>query len=144
MPLKITLLDSLYSKAIKIRDDYTCQRCFNKFEPGPNPGLHLAHCFSRARQLIRCFEDNAVALCVHCHIWGKEGFPALDKNLPMKYRWFNKRLGAARFKKLKHMNDNPGRYQKPDKQELRDYYRAKIKEMESQRDGFIFGARHGS
>jgi len=64
--------DRLFREYIRIRDDYTCQRCGHKFNPDENlQGLHVSHYWGRGRENTRFDEDNCILLCWGCHrIWG--------------------------------------------------------------------------
>lgn len=60
-------LDKVTAKIVKIRDDYTCQRCLNK----PHPqGCHWAHIYGRRDYRLRWDLFNAICLCYGCHQWG--------------------------------------------------------------------------
>lgn len=70
MKIKIRLADKLFSNYVRTRDNWTCQRCRRKFEPG-SQGLHCSHFWGRGRENTRFDPDNADALCFGCHqLWG--------------------------------------------------------------------------
>ncbi len=95
MRLKIRPADKLFSNHIRTRDNWTCQRCFKRYDP-PTQALHCSHYFGRGRENTRFDEDNCVALCYGCHqLWG-------HGDLRDDYtRYMQKRLGEQGFKKLK-------------------------------------------
>tara|TARA_B100000029_G_C17091318_1_gene784347 strand:- start:57 stop:470 length:414 start_codon:yes stop_codon:yes gene_type:complete len=64
--LKIFNCDRLWSKYIRTRDDWTCQRCGKKYNP-PTSALHCSHYFTRGNWSVRFDEDNTEALCYGCH-----------------------------------------------------------------------------
>jgi hypothetical protein len=90
--LKIFPSDSIWSKYIRTRDNWTCQRCDKKYAP-PTSALHCSHFWSRGAWSVRFDEDNCQALCYGCHSY-------LGGN-PQEHREFilNK-LGQERFDAL--------------------------------------------
>ena len=83
--------DIRFSKLIRERDAYTCQRCHKCL--GPSPGLHCAHMFSRRIKATRFDPDNACALDYGCHQY-------LDSHPNEKLAFFRGRLGSERFDAL--------------------------------------------
>ena len=60
----ISKLDKVTAQVIKLRDDYTCQRCGGK----PHPqGCHWAHIYSRTSHKMRWDLLNNLVLCNGCH-----------------------------------------------------------------------------
>jgi len=90
--LKIFPSDSIWSKYIRTRDNWTCQRCDKKYAP-PTSALHCSHFWSRGSWSVRFCQDNCQALCYGCHSY-------LGGN-PQEHREFilNK-LGQERFDAL--------------------------------------------
>lgn len=64
--IKIRRADAVFSKWIKIRDKYTCQRC-GAVHAVKSRGLHCAHFITRRNEATRFDPDNACALCYGCH-----------------------------------------------------------------------------
>jgi hypothetical protein len=64
--MKRTAADARWSKAVRERANYTCQRCGTPHTPN-SQGLHAAHIFSRGIKRTRCDESNGLALCYGCH-----------------------------------------------------------------------------
>ena len=70
--IKRRLVDRLWSKIIRIRDNYQCVRCGHQHN-STSKGLHCSHYFSRSRESTRFYWDNCDSLCLACHLlWGKE------------------------------------------------------------------------
>lgn len=90
--IKRTAADVRFSKMIRERDNYTCQRCGAGHLPNSR-GLHSAHCFGRGTGPTRLDPDNALALCYGCHQY-------LDSHGPEKHEFFRKALGDERFTAL--------------------------------------------
>ena len=65
--------DTLFSKFIRTRDKWRCQKCGNKFEP-PTKALHNSHYVTRGAWNTRYDEQNCDALCYGCHqYWAGKG-----------------------------------------------------------------------
>jgi 5-methylcytosine-specific restriction endonuclease McrA len=78
-------LDKLWSKAIRKRGDYTCERCEKKLDP-KSRGLHAHHIFSRTPHSTRWDLDNGICLCYGCHAFGHRE--------PIRfYKWLIKYIG---------------------------------------------------
>ncbi len=97
--LKIFPSDSIWSKYIRTRDNWTCQRCDKKYAP-PTSALHCSHFWSRGAWSVRFDEKNCQALCYGCHSY-------LGGN-PQEHREFilNK-LGQKEFDALQKRRNTP-------------------------------------
>jgi len=94
MQIKLRPADVKFSLYIRTRDNWTCQRCFKKYEP-PTQGLQNSHFWGRARENTRFDPDNCDALCFRCHqYWGGDG---REDYIEFK----KKQLGEEGYKKLK-------------------------------------------
>ena len=58
--------DQMFSRWIRTRDDWTCQRCGGQYEP-PTRALHNSHYYRRGIHATRFDPDNCIALCYGCH-----------------------------------------------------------------------------
>jgi len=88
--IKLDPADIAFSKYIRTRDGWRCQRCHTRYIP-PTKALHNSHYFGRARENTRFDPENCDSLCYGCHkFWGSD-----DKE---GYRQFKiKQLGQKRF-----------------------------------------------
>lgn len=93
MKIKIDPADAYFSRWIRTRDKWTCNRCHKKYEESAQ-GLHNSHYWGRGREGTRFEPDNCDALCMGCHrIWEKD-----ERDL---YKAFKiKQLGQKRFDSL--------------------------------------------
>ncbi len=91
--IKITQLDSLFSKKIRQRDNWTCVRCGVSYAP-PTSALHCSHFWGRALKSTRYDPRNCDALCYGCHSkW--------ESNKQGEYRDFKLiQLGAYQYAEL--------------------------------------------
>ena len=114
MKIRVTKLDQLFSRYIRLRDG-VCQRCYGI------SGLQTAHFHSRRKRSVRWNPDNSCLCCFGCHIY-------LDGNPLEKVEFFKKRLGDEKFDLLNiQANQRPG---KVDENAEWLYLQAKIKELE--------------
>ena len=91
--IKTTALDRKWSKAVKERDHWTCQRCSTRY-PEKSRGLHAAHIFSRRFKKTRHDPENGVALCFGCHSY-------FHANPLEFHEWAEEQLGVADYELLK-------------------------------------------
>ena len=90
--LKLFPSDVVWSKYIRTRDNWTCQRCNKKYTP-PTSALHCSHFWSRGNWSVRYCPKNTMALCYGCHSY-------LGGN-PQEHREFVlNRLGQKEFDAL--------------------------------------------
>ena len=66
--IKSDKLDRVFSKLVRERAGWRCERCGTQYEPHAQ-GLHCSHIFSRRCLALRWHPSNAVAHCYACHMW---------------------------------------------------------------------------
>ncbi len=94
MRLKLKKADKLFSRYIRERDMWICQRCGTRYNDNPQ-GLHCSHYFGRARFSTRFDPDNCVALCYGCHrLWGH------GDQRDQYQEYMERKLGKEGFKRL--------------------------------------------
>ena len=91
MKIRIDKRDTVFSKLIRLRARFNCERCGRYFPKGH--GLQCAHIFSRRHQSTRYDPDNACALCFTCHQYFGE-HPTIFT------AWVKKRLGDGCYSLL--------------------------------------------
>jgi hypothetical protein len=94
--IRIDKRDQVFSKIIRLRARFNCERCGRYFPKGH--GLQCSHFFSRRHQATRYDPDNAAAHCFACHM-------RLGEN-PIEFTaWIKKYLGDTRYEslRLRHM-----------------------------------------
>jgi hypothetical protein len=102
--MKRDTLDALFSKFIRTRDKWTCQRCGKVYLP-PTQALHCAHVLSRGKLSVRYDVFNAAALCYGCHRW-------LDTHPDLKTAFFLARLGQTEYDLLQFRAAQPGKIER--------------------------------
>lgn len=65
--IKVTPADKWFSKCVRERADWRCERCGAHHLPN-SQGLHCAHWHSRGNWGTRFDKSNAAALCYGCHV----------------------------------------------------------------------------
>ena len=116
MKIKITKLDALFSKYVRLLSGGYCKRCKKYFGVR---GLHNAHFHSRRKHSVRWDIENTAPLCYGCHSY-------IDGNPLKKIEFFLEILGQERFNKL---NERAESLEKVDKIALLEYYKKRLKEV---------------
>ena len=96
---KIFPSDREWSKYIRTRDMWTCQRCSKQYDP-PTSALHCSHFWSRGNWSVRFDEDNTEALCYGCHSY-------LGGNPVEFHKYYLEKLGQERFDALEKRKNTP-------------------------------------
>ena len=92
MKIKLRATDTYFSKALRKKRDYTCEKCKRFYPDGK--GLQVSHFYGRRNENVRFDEENCDILCFACH----QNF---EEN-PNDYRDYKfKRLGKVKFDALK-------------------------------------------
>lgn len=88
--IKIKPADTLFSKLIRDRDNWTCVRCKTKYTP-PTNALQCSHFWGRGNKATRFDKLNCDSLCYGCHaLW--------EGNKQGEYRDFKlKQLGKKQY-----------------------------------------------
>ena len=93
--MKLRKADIVFSKWIRNRDKWRCQRCGHQHEENSR-GLHCSHYWGRGRESSRFSPENCDALCFPCHrFWGHGDGRDFYKEFMIK------KLGLKGFNNLK-------------------------------------------
>jgi hypothetical protein len=95
---RIELLDTLFSEAIRLRDDFTCQKCGHQ-----NKSAQTAHIWTRNNYSTRWDMENALCLCYMCHI---RGFHSAHREPAEFMEWVHQRMGDERWEELRARSMN--------------------------------------
>lgn len=127
--IKRTPADIAFSKCIRLRAGYQCQRCGTQYHNKSN-GLECSHFHSRANWSLRLHPDNCASLCTGCHMY-LSGNPAEHR------RWFEELIGPGRYQMLLDLKRDTkvGKAikQTGGKGEIAKHYRDELKQMEFKR-----------
>ena len=128
--VKITPADSAFSKCVRERTDYTCEKCGKQYDRS-STGLHASHFHGRGHYSVRFDPDNVFSHCYSCHL----NFGANPHDFT---QWAIKQLGETRYEILleKKNNTNIGKEIKrlAKKGEVAKHYREQHKSLVSLRD----------
>ena len=108
-------LDDLFSKLVRCRPNWTCERCGKVYNPNESrglSGLHCSHLFGRVRKSVRWHPDNAVAHCYKCH-W------QLGERPREFSRWITEYLGSEKADELEARANRLSKWTKADKAQIR-------------------------
>lgn len=117
MKIRITKLDSLFSRYVRTISGGYCKRCKKYFGVAK---LHNAHFHSRRKHSVRWDIANTVPICFGCHSY-------IDGNPLRKIEFFLEILGQEKFNSL---NERAETLTKVDKEALTVYYKERLKEVE--------------
>lgn len=92
MKVKIDVADSLFSKWIRRRDKWQCQRCLRQYEEN-DQRLQNSHFYGRSHENTRFEPDNCDALCYGCHQY-------FTSNPGDYAAWKLNKIGQKRFDSL--------------------------------------------
>jgi hypothetical protein len=128
--LKISKADKLFSKCVRERAAWCCERCY--LDCISDKGyLDCSHFHSRAKKSVRFDLDNAAALCKACHHYFTDPLHKHDHEM-----FFLKRLGLNRLNMLEIRANTP---QNVDEKMMEIYLKAKLIEFEKEHESI--GAR---
>ena len=68
MGIKITPADSWFSKCVRARANWCCERCHKQYDAS-STGLHNSHYHGRGNWSVRFDKENCEALCYSCHMY---------------------------------------------------------------------------
>lgn len=66
---KIWPSDEWFSKCVRERAGWVCERCAGQYQRGAAKGLHCSHWISRGKKPTRWHPRNAFAHCFACHVY---------------------------------------------------------------------------
>lgn len=99
--LKISKADKYFSLLVRLKADWTCERCRTTYEP-PTTALHCSHFHGRSKKSVRFDFENAISACYGCHRY-------LGSNPVEHHNFFLKRLGKKRFELLNLRANTPAK-----------------------------------
>ena len=128
--IKRTAADKWFSDYIRIRDKWTCQRCYRKFRQEELQGLDCGHLHTRGHNMTRFNPDNCLSFCYGCHSY-------LDANPKLKDELFLKHIGSKKFNELERLSKVPYTGIKKDQKVLSAKFRALFRDLLKKRSSTI-------
>lgn len=117
--MKVSSADTAFSKAIRARDNFTCQWCGSTTNQ-----MQCSHVFGRRHRTIRWDTLNAKCLCAGCHRkWHESPADAM--------RWFRGKYGEDRELLLIEKRNQRVKVPRAEEKSIAKHYREQIKLMEA-------------
>ena len=126
--VKIKAADSWFSKCIRERAGWKCERCGAQHEKN-SQGLHCSHYYGRGSWGVRFDPDNCEALCYGCH-----SYMGANPSLHREHKIEMIGVGLMEILTAKKNDSSLGRMAKRAEKEISKHYREQLKIMESKRD----------
>ena len=120
MALKLKEADRLFSKCIRERAGWKCERCGSQHQEGTQ-GLHCSHFHGRGKWGVRFDPDNCESICYGCHQY-------LGSHPIEHEKRIREKLGDTLFEILNERarDTTLGRMAKRSEKEIRTHYRAEL------------------
>lgn len=125
MKIRANKIDRVFSRLIRVRDEFTCQKCGRQHAEN-SQGLHASHFFSRRHQSTRHDPDNACAHCMACHQY-------LGENPIVFQSWIRTYLGDVRYSELCFRANQIVKRTQADKDALYAHLKSELARLEDQR-----------
>lgn len=93
MKLRILKADVLFSRLVRERAEWRCEKCQKFFPEGERQGLQCSHLIGRRNKAVRWHPLNAVAHCFYCHKY-------LTENPIEFHSWIKAHLTPGEFAEL--------------------------------------------
>ena len=127
--IKRTQADIAFSKCIRFRAHYSCERCGTQYNE-KSTSLECSHFHGRASWSVRFHPDNCASLCTGCHMY-------LTANPAEHRRWFEDLIGSVRYEILLELKRDTriGKVYRATggKGDIARHYRDELKRMEQAR-----------
>jgi len=125
MSLLITPADSAFSRCVRERAEWFCERCGTHYEHKPQ-GLHCSHYMGRGNWSTRFHPLNGVALCYGCHQYVGSR-PNEHSDLMWRLR------GIVVVDALRELANKPARGLRKQTSAIAKHYRQELKRMQALR-----------
>jgi len=131
MRVKRDKIDDIFSKMIRTRDKYICQKCGSKYDQS-STGLHCSHNVPRRYLRLRWTPLNAISLCFACHHWyGSEPYES--------GKWLEEYMGKRNFKNLMEMKQQKLKINKTAKKDIYEVLKQeRINQIDMNNDGKVY------
>ena len=125
--VKIRAVDTYFSKCIRERADWKCERCGAQHKEG-SQGLHCSHYWGRGNWSVRFDKDNCEALCYGCHQY-------MGSNPAMHEERIREKLGPYAYEALQErmLSLKEGRNIKRNEASVRSHYREELNKLKERR-----------
>ena len=121
--MKLKPADTWFSKCVRKKAGWRCEKCGSQFTEGQAGGLDCSHHYGRAKKSVRFAKENAAALCCGCHRqWHShpiEGF-----------KWLEEYIGRGMLDILREKAHQTLQIKKHEWPEIAKHYKAEFAKME--------------
>ena len=126
--IKTTTADMWFSKAVRLSQNYTCERCGMVGGPSKDERqLQNCHIITRRNNATRFSVHNTLCLCVACHRYTGD-------NVNEHKRWIGEKFGQARIDKIDLLARGILKPTKFNLKQIAKHYREEHKRMEKTGD----------
>lgn len=134
--IKRTAEDVVFSDLVRLRANFTCERCGIEDPQGQATGkssaIDCSHVYGRRHRSTRWHPDNAFALCKSCHSYLEDR--------PIEHAQFaREKLGDTRHDMLIETHHRPVKFTKADKKAMREHYRQELNRIRDERSNGNMG-----
>ena len=105
---------ALWSRAVKVRDNFKCVHC------GARDTLESHHIFKVRHAMLKYNLDNGITLCKVCH-------DKIDRSYDMK-QWLINWVGADRYDELDRLHYQNKKWTEVEKREIKEVLKEYIKQ----------------
>lgn len=132
MRIKRDKRDDVFSRLVRERAEWACERCGKQHPEGHRQSLHCSHTYSRRNRMTRWAGLNASAHCFACHQF-------LGENPPAFADWAENHIGKQDYAKLRQLAHLRVKLSKPDLEEIYKDLRLELERMENLRKEGVAG-----
>ena len=118
--------DIVFSKLIRERANWTCERCGKYYPEGLRQGLDCSHFYGRRHRSTRWHPDNAFAHCRGCHQY-------LGSNPAIFAEFTRAALGDTRYDWLRERHNEIKKYTKAELEEIYQHLKSELERIEKLR-----------
>jgi len=130
--MKLSKLDIVFSKLVRERAGWRCEKCGTYYPEGKRMGLHCSHLWSRSKRSTRWHPLNAFAHCFSCH-------QRLGGNPVDFHEWALAQLGDRAFTDLRQLANQTVKRSKPELEDLYREMKVQLAHMEAERARGVTG-----
>jgi hypothetical protein len=125
--IKRTTADAHFSDCVRIRVNFTCEKCGIYIPEGERKNAQCAHIIGRKHKSTRHDPDNALCLCGGCHSEFTDD--------PLYFsRWVDLYLGSGLYELLQEKKNRIMKKYKGEEKEKAKHYLSEKKRMQKLRD----------
>jgi hypothetical protein len=118
--------DALFSELVRMRANWTCERCGVHYGEEAKGELDCSHVYGRRNKSVRVHPDNALCACRNCH-------QHLGENPIDHAELVKKIIGRERYERLTLLANKPTKFTTFDREVIHTHYLDEKKRMRALR-----------